>query len=366
MIIGIDARSIGTKICGVSRYSLKLLQAMSKLKNNNHFIVYTHEIDEIQGLDERFEVRRTDCNRMNPIDDYKFFKIVKDDNLDVFHVFHSWLPLVLPSNTKRIVTLHDIFTVTDSKFFIKRKPFQFVFRMYFYILLKLSIMRSSKIITVSNYCKNEIDKYFSLDSDKVSVVYNASGIDMVVPNNNERNQNGYYFYLGNFRSYKNVETLIRGYSLYANSSDKPCKLILAGNDNNPVIFELIEKLGMSEMIDFCHKLSDEKIKELYTNAEAFIMPSNYEGFGIPILEAMELGVPTIISNAEALVEVSNGSSLIFDRKSPEDLSDKLFLFESNKDIRNKLIELGYKNIKRFTWEKSAELLLNIYDGYKFD
>ncbi|MHB8063592.1 MAG: glycosyltransferase family 4 protein [Ruminiclostridium sp.] len=361
MRIGIDARSVGDKICGVSRYTICLLQAMATIKTEHEYIVYTYNIEKIEALSKQFTIKPTLCNRMNPINDLKFIKIVDKDNIDIFHVFHSWLSIVKPSKPKVIVTIHDIFSVTDPLFFIKRKPFHVILREYFKLLLNYSIRKADAVVTVSNYCKNEICKSFRIESNKISVIYNSAGITAKPIKKHQSSFKPYFFYLGNFRSYKNVEALISGYAQYFKNEENPVRLVLAGNDKSETILNLIRVLEIEAYVDFYHKPTDEKIIELYSNAVAFVFPSKYEGFGIPIIEAMSLGVPTVISDANALVEISNGCSLVFDKTKPSELAIKLKEISSNENLRNLLIESGIKNALNYTWENSAQKLLKLYN-----
>jgi glycosyltransferase involved in cell wall biosynthesis len=365
MKIGIDARSIGNGICGVSRYTVCILQALSELDKNNEYIVYTNVIDTIDGLGSNFKIHKTYCPRMNPIYDLKFYQFLKKDNLDIFHVFHSWLPGFIPSSLKSIVTIHDIFSITDPLFFIKRKPFHKIIRNYFKYITGKSLNRSDAIITVSYFSKSEIKKTFNILNKRIDVIYNAPGI---VGKEGEYNINRlidseYIFYLGNFRSYKNVDVLIRGFKIYLSKyCNRELKLVIAGNDPSEQMKLFADELNIRERIIFLSKPSDEQIYILYKYASAFVFPSKYEGFGIPPLEAMSLGVPVIISDAEALVETSGSAALIFRRNDPEDLSMAMNTIMTDLNLRDSLVKKGFENIKKYSWKQSALKLLDLYNN----
>ena len=364
MRIGIDARSVGSKICGVSRYALCVLSSLSSLDKKNEYIVYTDDIDVLPGLGDNFKISKTLCPRMNSLYDLKFYFILKNDNLDILHVFHSWLPRFIPQGVKPIVTLHDMFAVVDPNFFMHRKPFHKLFSLYFKYVTSRTIKKADAVVTVSNYCKKEIVKYFGGDRNQIEVIYNAPGI-VVDKCDGERARlidGEYIFYLGNFRSYKNVETLIRGFHLFNTKYNKKVFLVIAGNDASEEMKLLAKELNIDGNIIFIYKPKDEEVNNLYSYAAAFVFPSKYEGFGIPPMEAMCFGVPVIISDADALVETSGYASVIFKKNNPDDLAKAINMVLTDKGLQNDLIRRGFENIKRFTWELSASKLLSLYNS----
>jgi glycosyltransferase involved in cell wall biosynthesis len=362
--IGIDARALGIKICGVSRVAQSLIQALGLIDKINSYVIYTNTLTEIPGLPANFHIVATGCNRMNALNDYRFYRFMLQNDLDLLHVMHSWLPLFIPRRVKKLVTVHDIFTVTDPNFFAKRRPLHWIFRCYFWVLTWLTVVRTDVIITISRYCVEEIKRVFNLKDKRFEIVYNSPGI--VLEGDASRNvvmgDQEYIFYLGNFRSYKNVPTLIEGYAHFLKSTGQNVELVLAGNDNCTQIKALCAKLGIADRVHFFYRPTDEYVDNLYRNARAFIFPSLYEGFGIPPIEAMSYGVPVIISDAAALMETSGGAALVFDKTSPEDLAAKISLILNNADLRDDLVRRGYKCANSYTWENSAKQLKSVYES----
>ena len=121
MKIGIDARSIEKRICGVSRSTYCLIEALSKIDHDNQYIIYTDtELSNVR-FGKNFQFKATRCPRKNPFYDVPFYYIFKEDQLDLLHVTHSWFTWCLPKNIKAVVTIHDLFAVTDLDHFIGRK-----------------------------------------------------------------------------------------------------------------------------------------------------------------------------------------------------------------------------------------------------
>ncbi len=363
MRIGLDARSISLKVCGVSRVTLSQIVALAKIDSINEYMIYTDLLDNISGLPANFSIVKTGCNRMNPVHDFRFRRFLERGNLDVLHVMHSWLPMSIPSGIKKIVTIYDIFAVTDPLFFIKRKPLHYVLREYFRLITWLTVSRADAIFTISEYCVNEIRRVFNAKNKKIEVVYLSPGVKPVGQQSITRLvSNEYLFYLGNFRNYKNVPTLIRGYTRFLKNTGSPVDLVIAGNDDNASIYALCQELGITEKVHFFYQPTDDEVDNLYRNARAFVFPSLFEGFGIPPIEAMSYGIPVIISDAEALVETSGNAALVFNRTSHEDLAAKITLILNDSDLRNNLVQRGYECARRYVWENSAKQLKTVYES----
>lgn len=364
MRIGLDARSVGVRVCGVSRVTLRLIASLAALDAENEYIVFS-DSDRFSGFGRpNFRIVRTGFSRMNPLGDLRFTRIIEKFDLDIFHSIHSWLPLNIGSlRTKKIVTVHDMFAVTDPDFFAKYGMLSVAARSYFSWLTESSIKKSDLVITVSNYSKKRIEEVMPSAMGKVRVVHNASGLAEPAPGDTLTSpaEGPYLLYVGNFRSYKNVPMLIEGFARYlTESGDKQLKLILAGNDKSELIESLIIARGISERISFVRNPDDAMLQRLYRGAVSAVAPSNEEGFGIPVLEAMQSGVPVIISDAGALVEVAGDAALIFRSGNPSDLAMKIRLIREDAALRDELIASGIERQAKFSWDKSAAALRQHY------
>ncbi len=361
MRIGLDARSIGNKVCGVSRVASRLIRALSETDRGNEYIVYTDSVSDL-NLRGNFKVQPTDCSRKNPAHDLKFYSTLRQDSPEIYHALHSWLPEFIPQKVKVVVTIHDLFSVTDPDFFIKHKPFHWLYRSYFKHLTRRAVSRADAIITVSNYCRNEIIKNFPEAEGKLNVAYNAAGIEAGDTKVHKRLFDfNYLLYVGNSRSYKNLGVLLEGFGIFLRQNMCDInKLIVAGNDDYDTAKALAGRLGINKYIVFLSNPSDEEIRSLYAHASAFIFPSKYEGFGIPVLEAMGFGVPVIISDAEALVEVARDAALVFPKHRPEELAAAIGRLLSDKSLGDEMILKGFKRVKEFNYTASAQKLTRLY------
>ncbi len=362
MLIGIDARSISNRICGVSRVTSCLLDALSQIDKENKYIIYVDSVAPSLTLNDNFRIKFTYCSRKNPMHDLEFYSFLKTDKINLFHSMHSWLPRFIPKGIKMVVTIHDLFSFTDPDFFIKYKSFHKYFQLYFRYVTGRTLKKADTIVAVSNYCKNEIIKHFPETDGRVEVISNALGIDGKAFTSEVRLINDDYFlYIGNCRSYKNTGVLIKGFHEFL-KKDKHLglKLVIAGNDACEGIRAIINELGIGRNIVFLTNPTDQEIANLYAYASAVIMPSKFEGFGIPVLEAMNFGVPVIISDAEALVEVAGDAAAVFERNKPEELAQVLEKLITDRTLGECLRKKGYARAKEFTWESSAFKLINLY------
>lgn len=365
MRIGLDARSIGPRVCGVSRVSLRLIEALKLLDKDNQYFVLTDRT-QLRGIEgDNFQVIPTGCPRLNPLFDRKFLKIVSRLDLDVFHSVHSWLPFGLGEiKAKKIVTIHDVFAVTDTEFFSKYRPFDGIVRCYFYALTRRSVSEADMILTISQYSKRRIQEVFPVAVGKVQVVYLASGLNSVAKSAGLVPDVGgqYLLYVGNCRSYKNVPTLIRGFAAYLRmSQSSELSLVIAGNDVSPAIRQLAAHTGFSSRIKFLTNLDDIALANLYSGALAFVMPSKEEGFGIPVLEAMGMGVPVVISDAEALREVAGSAALVFKKDDFSSLADSIQKVSGDANLRADLRRRGLDRSAAFSWEQTASELKTEYN-----
>lgn len=228
---------------------------------------------------------------------------------------------------------------------------------------KLLASKATKIIAISENTKNDIIKLFGIKEDKIEVIYlgNSLCVDAMkeeTATSSELPQR-YLLFVGNRRVYKNFDTFLESISPLL-KDDKNLYLICAGGGKfTPSEIANLEKSGVIQKVTQC-SFDDNILAQLYKNALAFIFPSLYEGFGIPILEAFSRGCPVITSNISSLPEVAGDAAEYFDP------TDKISIFSTVKkviddhDLRCKLKYKGYERLKNFSWEKTANQTKMLY------
>ncbi|MTK06422.1 MAG: glycosyltransferase family 4 protein [Hungatella sp.] len=237
-----------------------------------------------------------------------------------------------------------------------------------------SCRRADRIITISEFSKQEIIKYLGIPSEKIAVVpcavdhsvyNNIIDLDLLTVTKKKFNiDQDYFLYLGTLEPRKNIERLIDAYAALHKRDALIPKLVIAGKNgwNYDNVYKKVNDYKINESVIFTGYIKAEEAVTLLKGALAFVFPSIYEGFGMPPLEAMACGVPIITSNVSSLPEVVQDAGYLIDPFSAEDLSEAMFEIINNSEKREQLIEKGLKRAKEFTWKGSAELLRSVYEN----
>lgn len=284
------------------------------------------------------------------------------------HVTHFFNYIIPPFvHGKKVVTVHDMVY----------KAFPETVRGRTRFMLEMGLKRSMKsadlIVTDSEFSKSEIIKYFPQHEHKIRVVPCGVDLERFHPCDAPERipevkrsldiEGDYFLYLGTIEPRKNLERLISAYAAFAkNAGEKAPKLVLAGGKGwlNDGIYSRVERLGMTENIIFTKYVPSEDMNPLMCGALAFVFPSIYEGFGMPPLEAMACGVPVLASGEASLPEVTGDCAVICDAYSVKSIAQGLYRLYSDEKLRRELSRRGLERAKSFTWERSAEMLLEVY------
>jgi glycosyltransferase involved in cell wall biosynthesis len=255
----------------------------------------------------------------------------------------------------KISTIHDVAFLTFPNTFSK----QFVL-LYKFIIPKI-IRNSVQIITVSEFSKTEIIKFYNIAENKISVIYNAVDDSFEYKEDLVLSLSDYFVAVSSLNHRKNLLRTLESF-VFFNENNPSVSLCVIGDLKNDAFKEInFQKYKDNLNIKFCGRLSDEELIRYYSNATGFIYPSLYEGFGLPPLEAQACECPVIISDVTSLPEIFLDSALYC---SPYSVSSMTEAFEKifyDKNLRKDLRAKGKNNIKRFSWEKSATDLCKIID-----
>lgn len=295
-----------------------------------------------------------------PIQYGAFFK----DSADITHFFNYYLPPGVKG--KKIVTVHDM---TYKRF---PETVRFRTKQMLNLNLEKSLKRADIILTVSEFSKSEIITYFPEVKDKIRVVYNGVDLNVFKPLLDKNIKIGiakkynlperYMLYLGTLEPRKNLERLIDSYYLLLKEFNSVPKLVLAGGKGwlYNSIFNKVSTLGLEDKIIFTGYIDEKDVAPLISGAEIFLFPSMYEGFGMPVIEAMACGVPVLTSNVSSLPEVAGDAAVLVDPFSVEDIKNKLKLLLMDENLRKRLNKMGPKRAKRFSWDVVTKDLYEIY------
>ncbi|MDX2128586.1 MAG: glycosyltransferase family 1 protein [Chloroherpetonaceae bacterium] len=225
-------------------------------------------------------------------------------------------------------------------------------------LKQRAIDRADRIICVSQNTKNDLVKSYLCDSSKISVIYHASSLSKGDAGENPMGNQPYYLYIGARYSYKNFDLALDAFHDVW-KKERSLNFCIVGSPLSKAESARILALPCAAQIKVIVHPSDSVLAALYANALAFVYPSLYEGFGIPLLEAMACGAPIIAANASSIPEVAENAALLFDPKSKDELIEAMLKVQ-DENVRKELREKGEKRVLEFSWERAAKETVQVY------
>ena len=361
--IGVDGNEANVeKKVGVSVYALNILEYFYKVANEaTQFVVYLKK-DPLPDLPKENKYFKYKIISGKFLWSQIFLPIYLflNRDIDIYFSPAHYLPHFCP--VPQIVTIHDLAYLYFPEDFTKKDLWQLK------NWTKFSIKKTSRIIAVSKTTKKDIVKNYGVDETKVSVVYNGfeKQFNKLEIRNSNLNKNlkleirNYILFVGTIQPRKNLEVLIDAFDKFS-QINKDFKLVIVGKKGwlYKSIFEKVKTLNLENKVIFTGHISDQELIWYYKNAFCLALPSLYEGFGIPVLEAMSYDCPTIVSMTSSLPEVGGDASLYFDPKNSDDLLEKLKTLYNNNELRKELISKGRQRIKDFSWEKCGKETLDV-------
>jgi len=266
-------------------------------------------------------------------------------------------------NTKRVATIFDLSYLHFPQMFKKSDLYKLT------RWSEYSIENASHLVTISNFSKKDLLKNYRIPKDKITVAYPGFDEDFYKPINDKeaidnikrkyRSGDNYIIYIGTIQPRKNLLRLIEAFVKIDN-----LKLIIVGKTTGWIykdILELPEKLGISEKIEFTGYVEKDELVYLLNGAKAFILPSLWEGFGIPVVEAMVCGVPVIVSNVSSLPEIVGDAGLLVNPKSVDQIEQAIRTISTDKKLHEKLSKKGIERAKRYSWKKMAREVIRVLE-----
>lgn len=377
MKVLVDFTQIPIKKAGVGMYAMSLIREISKVESlNKYFVVILNDDKEILELllsnTNKFEI--IFVNKLFRKLIFRFFLeqfylpfLILKNKIDTIHSLHYSFPLI-PLKVKKIVTLHDMTFFLYPKF---HKKLQIV---YFKFMIRASILSCDKIICVSQSTKDDVVKRFKIKDkieDKLITIPLGTSFNINLFDDKKNisflSKSGilpkkYFLFIGTIEPRKNIKSIILAYSRISNEEDVDYKLVIVGQKGwyYDDIFELVEELGLQDKIKFTGFISENEKIQLIYNSYFFIYPSFYEGFGIPVLEAMSFGIPCITSNISSMPEVAGNAGILIDPYSVIEIYNAMILLMKNKNIYDNCVERSFFQSSKFTWEIMTTKTVELY------
>jgi glycosyltransferase involved in cell wall biosynthesis len=228
------------------------------------------------------------------------------------------------------------------------------------------LKKATTIATVSQFSKDDITGHYPVNSQKIRVVYNGIKEVFRPPDRETRERtkefytggSEFFVYVGAIQPRKNLVNLLKAFSIFKKRLQSGMKLVLAGRVawKNDAFLELLKTYKYREDVLLTGYLEEESLASLLGSAYALVYPSYFEGFGVPVLEAMRAGVPALTSEKSAMQEIAAGAALYFDPDSHADIADKMMLVYKDEQLRGQLVEKGKEVASHYHWERTAALL----------
>ncbi len=357
--IYINGRFLTQKITGVQRFAYELSRKLTSMFNKVTFIVPGEALQNSDYGIDGFNIEYTGKHSGHLWEQYDLPQLLRKKNNPLLLNFCSTAPL---NYTNQLVTIHDLA-------FRHGKWHSFTFRAFYNFLIPKIAKKSRHVITVSEYSKDDIIRSYNLNNDKVSVVPGAvfdesgmipgAGIEMY---REHLKSQKYILSVGSIDPRKNIKRIIYAF-LEAETADLKLFLIGAYNKNFRKDRELENLISTNkERVFFLGYKSDEELKALYENAQLFVYPSLFEGFGLPPIEAMASGCPTLVSNCTSLPEVCGDAALYCNPHSVSDIKNQINTALFDDSVRGSLQTKGPVQAQKFSYLKSAEKLSQILEN----
>lgn len=362
MRIGIDARLIHWP--GIGRYIATLIKYLPQTGTQHEYIIYHASPQEyIPDPLPRQIIQKTFPHPPFSIAEQRHWpRQIRQDHLDVFHAPHYAIPLF--TTTPVIVTIHDLVGFRYPEYIYS--PFA---RLYYKLMTHTAVRKAQACITGSHFTRQEITALLKTNPQKVHTVHYGVDTERFIPNHPRQQQIQQKYnittpsllYLGTKKQWKNLPMLLNALSHIIQNGES-VSLILAGKDakHQQDISSIIQQLHLQNHVLEAGSIDEADMSALYGAATLFVFPSYYEGFGLPVLEAMASGVPVIASNAASIPELVGDAGVLLDPHNPDEWATAITQLLHDKPTRLALIQRGLARVQQFSWQDCSQNTLQVY------
>jgi glycosyltransferase involved in cell wall biosynthesis len=339
---------------GIGNYGYHLIKEVRRIRPEWEISLLVHEgtaphfrsLDGVKLLEKRVRSRNARL---------AYFHLVfpfQTRHYDLLHSIGNMGMLFCP--IRQVITIHDLYDRVSPERFSPAK--RFLMR----ILITLSGRHAAAILTDSESTRRDIARFYPLLYPKTSLVYLGNKFlpTFAAPDRPRRD----FIFVGTIEPGKNLAHILEAFAVFRKRRTERLKVVGATGWGHSHIPALLESLGIVDSVDFLGYVPDAELQGIYASSIALIIASNYEGFGLPVIEAMACGCPVISARNSSLVEAGGDSAIFFETGNIPELSAKMEEVYRNGDLRRRCILSGYAHAARFTWEKTAEETVAVYES----
>ena len=350
--IGVDARPLCHPGTGIYRYTHELLSRMCTM--GGRWFLYSPQAYDTGVLDLP-DV--THCMANVPFylggsqaSQILFPRWARRDAIDLYWGTRHHLPRLLPGDLSAVLTVHDLVWRHQGASMPAYR------RLTERLLMPASLRRARRVVTGTEYIAAQLRETFPSAAGKLSVIPYGSSFEPVDSRSpGSRFESGYFLFVGTMEPRKNLPGLLEAYRVYRAAAVKPRKLKLVGGAGWGGIdpSRLVADLSLGADVEIVGSISDEVLSQTYDGAFALVLPSWYEGFGLPVVEALAHGVPVIVSRDSALSEVAGKAAYPVDPGSVEEISNAMLALDGNVDLYGRLEATAKSQALKYQWDDAA-------------
>jgi len=372
--IALDARYVQEHFPGIGRYVYGLVKGLAAIEQPaldfELTLIYNpalpnrrHNLPELVAkYPARLKLLETSARPFSLGEQWQLAALAR--SFELWHAPYYIRPYFLPCPS--VLTIHDVIAARIPDALPSRKA-----RFLFNVATRLALLTSPHLIAISQAARQDIIKLYKVPPAKIQAIPLAvdeqfrpfSEIEKSEARTRLNLPPNYLLYVGINKPHKNLARLLEAFKLFQEHTSSQTVLILAGREDPryaPALHQQTARLGLEKAVRFWGEVSERDLPALYACADLFVFPSLYEGFGLPILEAMASGLPVACADNSSLPEVAGEATLLFPAENVRAIADRMTQANQNLALRHELRQKGLERSRLFTWQRTAERTLEVY------
>jgi len=373
--VGLDGRALGNinRFRGIGRYTARLVESLVRADADIEFILFGYGEAPQPDLLDPGVLNMLEWRQISNLEKLSYLgllgehlllaRTVEEAGVDIFHgMDHNMTPFLrCPS----IVTVHDLILL------VLRGPYLGPKAWLWMQAHRRAAQRASRVVAVSQSTKRDVERIWGIPRERIAVVpegvtpeYHPVEDDKAVDEAAAEfgMKRPYFLYLGGFDPRKNLHNMLLSFKRFALAGGKGFQMVLVGDARGfeGYLHDEIEELGLRDKVVLPGFIPEDSLPALYCGASAFICVSLYEGFGLPLLEAMACGTPVLASRASSIPEVVGDAGLLVDPLEPEQIAEGMEKLAGDRGFAEELSLKGLSRARQFSWEKTADTIIDVY------